>query len=135
RVAEDLPVAVVHRTERVAFGHCVEWIAFEGSDHRAEIGPQALAGLAREVHEDEPCPGLAMHRGEAEPILSELEELAFLVNVGARPVEAVPPAMVLAHELPGAPAGLLAGRAVPQQLVPAVPADVVESPHATVHVA
>ena len=67
--------------------------------------------------------------------LSQVEELVLLVHVGARAVEAVAPAVVLADELPGVAAGLVAGRAVPHELVAAVPADVVEGPDPPVRVA
>src|SRR5262249_47348432 len=103
-----------------------EGVAFEGSDHRAQVVPQGLSGFASEVHEDEPGPGLAVHRGQAELVLAQIEELALLMHVGAPAVDAVPPAMVLADELSGAAAGLAMGRAFPQQFVAAVPADVVE---------
>ena len=68
-VAEHLPVAVVLGAERVALGHPVERIAFERADHRSQVVPQRLAGLAGEVHEDEPGPGVAVHRarGRARP--------------------------------------------------------------------
>ena len=69
-----------------------------------------------------------MHRGQAELVPAQTEELALLVHVGACAVEAVPPAVVLADELPGVAAGLVTGRALPDQLVAPVPAHVVEGP-------
>src|SRR5262245_16678750 len=124
RVTEHLPVAVVLGAERVALGHPLEGIAFEGADHRAQVVPQRLAGFMGEVREDEPGPGLAVHRSQAELFLAQIEELVLLVHVGAGAVEAVPPAMVLANEPARVAAGLVTGRAFPDQLVAPVPAHV-----------
>src|SRR5262249_301023 len=135
RVAEHLPVAVVLGAKGVALGHPVEGVAFEGPDHRTQVVPQRLARLAREVHENETGPGVAVHRGEAQFVLAQIEELVLLVDVRARAVEAVPPAVVLADELPGVAAGLVTWRFLPQQLVAAVPAYVVEGSDPALHVA
>src|SRR5262249_49532129 len=110
-------------------------VALEGADHRTQVILQRLARLARQVHEDETGPGVAVHRGEAQFVLAQIEELVLLVDVRARAVEAVPPAVVLADELPGVAAGLVSGRALTQQVVAAVPAYVVEGPAPALHVA
>ena len=69
-----------------------------------------------------------MHRDEPVVGLVEVEELLLLLHEVQRAVEVVAPAVVLAHELAGDAARLLLREVVPDQLVAAVTADVVERP-------
>ena len=68
-----------------------------------------------------------MHRNEAVVSLVEVEELLLLLDEVQGAVEVIAPAVVLAHELAADAARLLLRVVVPDQLVAAVAADVVES--------
>src|SRR5262249_7546394 len=88
-----------------------------------------------EVHEDEAVPHVAVYGDERELRLVDAEELALLQHVGELPVEVVPPAVILAGELPAAAARLGARIVVPDELVAAVTAHVVEGADLVVHAA
>src|SRR5262245_7563402 len=131
-VEEDLPVAADVTPVIVALRQLLEGVVDRG-DHRAEKLRESLLRLLGEVHEDEPLPHVAVHRHEAVVRLVDPEELALLEDVRQATVELVPPAVVLACELPARTADLL-GRVVgPHQLVAAVAADVVEGADLVIH--
>ena len=73
-----------------------------------------------------PAQIVAVHGDEAVVRLVEVEELLLLLDERACTVEVVAPGVVLADELARGAARLLLGVVVPDQLVPAVPAHVVE---------
>src|SRR5262249_46935817 len=129
RVREQLPVAVVVRDEVVALGERAERIPVERRDHRPEELPQTLPRLGIEVDEDEPVPHVAVDGDQAIAALVDVEELALLLHERAPAVEAVAPAVVLAHELATGALRLFARELVPDELVAAVAADVVEGAH------
>ena len=134
RVEEHLPVRVHRRGEPVALGQQIEWIAVEAGHHRPQELAQALTRLRVEVDEDEPLPALALDGDQAEVVLVEVEVLLLLEDEVQGAIEAVTPAVVLAHELPTGAAGRLSRRVIPQDLVPAVPAHVVKCTHLPVQV-
>ena len=82
--------------------------------------------LGVEVDEDEPLPRLDLDRGQPVVLLVEVEELGLLLHEGQLALRGVAPPVVLAGELAARPLRLLAGVVVPDQLVAAVTADVVE---------
>ena len=127
-VGEHLPVRPALHLEGVPVGHLTEGVALNPEQHRAQVLPQRLARLGREVHEDEPGEGVTVHRHQSVVGLVEVEELSLLLCEGAGAVEAVPPPVVLADELPGGPARLFPGDVVPHEFVASVPADVVKGP-------
>src|SRR5262249_35030649 len=108
----------------------VERVVLERADHRAEELAQRLARVLFEIHEHEARPHVAVHRDEPVAALVEAEELALLLHELERAVEAVAPPVVLAGELAARAARLVARVVAPDQLVAAVPAEVVERPHA-----
>src|SRR5262245_14886136 len=75
-----------------------------------------------------------MDRHESVRVLVDVEELTLLLDELERPVDAVAPAVVLAHELPAEALRLLAWEVVPRQPVAPMPAHVVKRPHRVVAV-
>src|SRR5262249_20931813 len=77
-------------------------------------------------------PHLASHGDQAELALVEVEELALLLDEGQIAVKGVTPRVVLAGELTASTRDFFSGKVVPQQLVSAVAAHVVEAPYGLV---
>lgn len=131
RVDEQLPVGPDLRAVAVDLRHLVERIALKTRGEIAEVVGQRF-GVVVEVDENEAFPDLAAHRLESVVGLVHVEELLLLLDEGQIAVEGVAPGVVLAGELPARTRDLLARIVVPDELVPAVPAQVVERPDVSV---
>ncbi len=124
RVDEQLPVAADLGAVGVGLGHLAERVALDALGQWTQVVDQ-WRRVVVEVDEDEAFPHLAADRRQAVAALVEVEELVLLLDEREVAVQAVPPGVVLAGELPAGSGGLLVGKVVPHQLVSAVPADVV----------
>ena len=133
-VDRELPVAVDLRREPVALRHPLQRIRLELEDAITEEGAQRH-GVLREVDEDEPGEHVAVHLRHPQGALVEVEELLFLGDVGDAPIEPVAPPVILARELAARAAGLLLRVLLPNDLVAAMGAHVVERVHGAVEIA
>ena len=107
-------------------GEFVEGVALQPLAEFAHVVLEGGRVVWVKVHEDEPLPNLALNASESVLLLVEVEELAFLLNESELAFEVEAPGVVLALELAAHPAGLVAGVFVPNQLIAAMAADVVE---------
>ncbi len=125
-VDEQLPVAADVGPVLVDLRHLVEGVAGDAGAELPEVLVQRGRVVGVEVHEDEPLPHLQLDPRQPVVRPVEVEELRLLLDEGQLTLGAVAPPVVLAGELAARPLRLLAGVVVPDQLVAAVAADVVE---------
>ena len=125
----ELPVAVHVGPVLVDLRHLPERVPLETLCQLAEVVAQRRGVGRVEVDEDEPFPGVDPDGREAVVGLVEIEELALLLHEGEVTLEGVAPTVVLALELPARPRHLFARVVLPDELVPAVSAHVVEGAH------
>ena len=92
-------------------------------------------GSVGEIDEDEAGPDLAVHRRHPQLALVEVEELILIGDVVDHAVQPVSPAVVLAGEGAAAARRLLCRVLLPDHLVAAVGAHIVERVHVVVEVA
>ena len=131
-VEEDLPVALQLGVESVDLVRPGKGIALDAMGQVAEVIAHRLGVVGVEIDEDEPFPDFALNRRHPAAVGIEVQQQILSGGGVQRAVQLVTPAMEAAVQQ-GRPAlHLLEGVVLPQHLVAAVWADVVQGADHTV---
>src|SRR6185312_9807110 len=125
-VHENLPVALQLSLEFINLMRPVEGIPLDSVRELAEVVAQRLGVVRVEIDEDEAFPDIALDRRHAAAVGVEVEQQVFSRGRMQQAVKVVAPPMEPAVQQRRSPLHLLERVVLPQDLVAAMRADVVE---------